>query len=267
MHGPIEAILDDDVPMLLVRGQVSDLVSEDRAEEFLARFPQIEFVDVARCRTHGGRRSQRSVRRGGRRLPQPARGSLAIPYDQRMRGSKILITGPSGQVAAPIAKALAADNEVWGIARFSDPRRAKAWRRRACGARPSTWPRVTSAACRPTSTTCSTSRWPRAADGTRTSRANAEAAGLLMAHCRTAKAFLHCSLGGGLRSARRRTPHRARRPRRQPQADVPRRIPSRRSPARPSSGRWRAPSDVPATSPASTCPTATTAAGRSSTWR
>jgi len=46
MHRAIGAILDDDVPMLLVRGQVSDLVSEDRAEEFLARFPQIEFVDV-----------------------------------------------------------------------------------------------------------------------------------------------------------------------------------------------------------------------------
>ncbi|MDT5329384.1 MAG: UDP-glucuronate 4-epimerase, partial [Mycobacterium sp.] len=37
-----------------------------------------------------------------------------------MRGSKILITGPTGQVARPIAEALAADNEVWGIARFTD---------------------------------------------------------------------------------------------------------------------------------------------------
>jgi pimeloyl-ACP methyl ester carboxylesterase len=46
MHKAIEAILADDVPMLLVRGQVSDLVSQDRAEEFLDRFPQIEFVDV-----------------------------------------------------------------------------------------------------------------------------------------------------------------------------------------------------------------------------
>ena len=46
MHTAIEAILGDGVPMLLVRGQVSDLVSEDRAEEFLARFPQVEFVDV-----------------------------------------------------------------------------------------------------------------------------------------------------------------------------------------------------------------------------
>jgi pimeloyl-ACP methyl ester carboxylesterase len=46
MHRAIESILADDVPVLLVRGQVSDLVSEDRAEEFLARFPQVEFVDV-----------------------------------------------------------------------------------------------------------------------------------------------------------------------------------------------------------------------------
>ncbi len=46
MHKAIEAILADDVPVLLVRGQVSDLVSQDRAEEFLARFPRVEFVDV-----------------------------------------------------------------------------------------------------------------------------------------------------------------------------------------------------------------------------
>jgi peroxiredoxin len=46
MHKAVEAILADDVPIFLVRGQVSDLVSEDRAEEFLARFPAVEFVDV-----------------------------------------------------------------------------------------------------------------------------------------------------------------------------------------------------------------------------
>jgi len=37
-----------------------------------------------------------------------------------MHGAKILITGPTGQVANPIAQALAADNEVWGIARFTN---------------------------------------------------------------------------------------------------------------------------------------------------
>lgn len=32
---------------------------------------------------------------------------------------RILVTGPAGQIAFPIVRALAADNEVWGIARFS----------------------------------------------------------------------------------------------------------------------------------------------------
>jgi nucleoside-diphosphate-sugar epimerase len=38
-----------------------------------------------------------------------------------IEGRKILITGPAGQIAFPLAKALAERNEVWGIARFSDP--------------------------------------------------------------------------------------------------------------------------------------------------
>lgn len=46
MYAAIENILADGVPMLLVRGQVSDLVSRDRATAFVARFPQVEFVDV-----------------------------------------------------------------------------------------------------------------------------------------------------------------------------------------------------------------------------
>jgi nucleoside-diphosphate-sugar epimerase len=38
-----------------------------------------------------------------------------------LRGEKILITGPAGRIALRIARSLAAHNEVWGIARFSDP--------------------------------------------------------------------------------------------------------------------------------------------------
>ena len=41
--------------------------------------------------------------------------SLAV-----LSGEKILITGPAGQIAFPLARHLAHDNEVWGIARFSD---------------------------------------------------------------------------------------------------------------------------------------------------
>jgi nucleoside-diphosphate-sugar epimerase len=37
-----------------------------------------------------------------------------------LSGEKILVTGPAGRIAFGIAKTLAADNEVWGIARFSD---------------------------------------------------------------------------------------------------------------------------------------------------
>jgi peroxiredoxin len=46
MHTAVDAILRNGVPMLLIRGQVSDLVSQERADEFLARFPQVEFTDV-----------------------------------------------------------------------------------------------------------------------------------------------------------------------------------------------------------------------------
>ena len=37
-----------------------------------------------------------------------------------MKDSRVLITGPTGQVGLPLATALARDNEVWGVARFKD---------------------------------------------------------------------------------------------------------------------------------------------------
>jgi nucleoside-diphosphate-sugar epimerase len=37
-----------------------------------------------------------------------------------LNGEKILITGPAGRIAFPLARSLAAGNEVWGIARFGD---------------------------------------------------------------------------------------------------------------------------------------------------
>ena len=42
-----------------------------------------------------------------------------------IEGRKILITGPAGQIAFPLAKALAERNEVWGIARFGDPEKRR----------------------------------------------------------------------------------------------------------------------------------------------
>ena len=38
----------------------------------------------------------------------------------KLEGMKILITGPAGKLAYPLSIELAQDNEVWGIARFSD---------------------------------------------------------------------------------------------------------------------------------------------------
>ena len=46
LDAAVEAILCNNVPMLLVRGQMSDLVTKERADEFLSRFPEIDFVDV-----------------------------------------------------------------------------------------------------------------------------------------------------------------------------------------------------------------------------
>lgn len=46
MHAAVATILRNDVPMLLVRGQMSDLVTEECARDFLGRFPDVEFVDV-----------------------------------------------------------------------------------------------------------------------------------------------------------------------------------------------------------------------------
>ena len=38
-----------------------------------------------------------------------------------LRGEKILLTGPAGNIGYPLARRLAQDNEVWGVSRFSDP--------------------------------------------------------------------------------------------------------------------------------------------------
>jgi pimeloyl-ACP methyl ester carboxylesterase len=46
LYTAVEGILRTGVPMLLVRGQMSDLVTEESADEFIARFPEIDFVDV-----------------------------------------------------------------------------------------------------------------------------------------------------------------------------------------------------------------------------
>jgi len=113
----------------------------------------------------------------------------------RLERKKILVTGPTGQVALPVALGLATANDVWGIARFTDP-----------GARE----RLEVAGVTCVTTDLATSDFGDLPDdfdyvlNFAAARggdddwdydlaANAESVGLLLSHCRAATAFLHCS--------------------------------------------------------------------------
>ena len=47
LNADVQRIIDGGTPVLLVRGKVSDLVTEEGAAAFCERFPQAEFVDVS----------------------------------------------------------------------------------------------------------------------------------------------------------------------------------------------------------------------------
>jgi nucleoside-diphosphate-sugar epimerase len=113
-----------------------------------------------------------------------------------LQDARILVTGATGQVALPLALALAADNDVIALARFKDP--AARERLESAGVQC-----ITADLARgsldavPTDVdyVCNfavvkSNRWDVDIAG------NAEAAGLLLAHCRRARAFLHCSSTG-----------------------------------------------------------------------
>jgi nucleoside-diphosphate-sugar epimerase len=63
------------------------------------------------------------MRRAASQEQGPVRRNEKMEEEIRMlSGEKILITGPAGRIAFGLAKMLARDNEVWGIARFTDPK-------------------------------------------------------------------------------------------------------------------------------------------------
>lgn len=113
-----------------------------------------------------------------------------------LQDQTLVVTGATGQVGFPVAATLARQNDVVAVARFRDP--AQRERLEAAGVRcvvgdlgsgqldgvPTDPDAVLHFAV------AKTNRWD--AD----LRDNAEAVGLLMAHCRSAKAFLHCSSTG-----------------------------------------------------------------------
>jgi nucleoside-diphosphate-sugar epimerase len=107
-----------------------------------------------------------------------------------LSGEKVLITGPAGRIAFGLARSLVGDNEVWGIARFSDPATrdevdALGVTTRAVdigdgdfGDLPTDFTYVLHIAA------------DFSDDYERGLRVNAEGTGLLLAHCRRAKAAL-----------------------------------------------------------------------------
>ena len=109
-----------------------------------------------------------------------------------LRDEKILLTGPAGQIAFPVAGYLSGENEVWGIARFGNPEDRE--RVDALG--------VTARSCDlatgdfegiPTDFTYLLHLAAYQGPGTDYDYAitvNAEGAGMVMHHCRTAKAAL-----------------------------------------------------------------------------
>jgi UDP-glucuronate 4-epimerase len=122
--------------------------------------------------------------------------SLTTSEASVLDSEKILITGVTGKIAFPIARALAARNEVWGAARLSKP--VDRQRLTSVGIRPlqldlseddlSSVPEdftyVFHAAVDP-----GLGEWRRCV------RTNAHSSGNLLHHCRKAKGFVYCSTG------------------------------------------------------------------------
>ncbi|MFJ3337924.1 NAD-dependent epimerase/dehydratase family protein [Streptomyces sp. NPDC086766] len=116
------------------------------------------------------------------------------------RGARILITGGTGQVARPVAEALAEHNDVWCLGRFGDPAVERALQDRGV----TTW-RWDMADPSPdalkgvpedfTHVLHSAVRRGEDGDFNATAETNAVATGRLMSHCRTAEAFLYVSTG------------------------------------------------------------------------
>ncbi|MGW5865239.1 NAD-dependent epimerase/dehydratase family protein [Streptomyces sp. NPDC055239] len=114
-----------------------------------------------------------------------------------MQGKKILVTGGTGQVAMPVAEALAQDNEVWCLGRFGDPAARKAIEE--MGAHTFTWDMATDELTDlPGDFTHVLHSAVHRGDGqdfAETARINAAGTARLMTHCATAEAFLYVSSG------------------------------------------------------------------------
>lgn len=111
-----------------------------------------------------------------------------------LSGKKVLITGPTGQVAEPLVQALAPQAKVWALARFSkDEDRQRIESLGAKTVRADLADRHSLADCPSDFDYVINMAVVKSGDFEYDMRANAEGVGNLMAHCRSAKAFLHVS--------------------------------------------------------------------------
>ncbi|WP_225728315.1 MULTISPECIES: NAD(P)-dependent oxidoreductase [unclassified Nocardia] len=114
-----------------------------------------------------------------------------------MRGTRILVTGGTGQVARPVVEALAADNEVCCLGRFGDPTaRAEL---AELGVETVVWDMATddlAGVPRDFTHVLHSAVWRgNGRDFEETARVNAAGTARLMTHCATAEAFLYVSSG------------------------------------------------------------------------
>jgi nucleoside-diphosphate-sugar epimerase len=113
-----------------------------------------------------------------------------------IENARVLITGATGQVASPVALALAPRNDVIAVARFSDGEKRARLEEAGITCVPADLARGSlSEIPSDVDYVCNfavvkSNKWDIDLRG------NAEAAGLLMEHCREARAFLHCSSTG-----------------------------------------------------------------------
>lgn len=121
-----------------------------------------------------------------------------------LENQTILVTGITGQVAFPVARALAASNRVLALARYS--REGDRERVAAVGAEPIVGDLAAGAFDAVPEGVDYVLHFAVAKSGADDFDGdlamNAEGAGLLMSHCRKAKAFLHCSTTGVYRPAK-----------------------------------------------------------------
>jgi len=120
---------------------------------------------------------------------------------QSLRGKKIVVTGATGQVGGPVAAALAADNEVYGAARFSDT--AARDRLEAAGVRCVAMDLATGdvGALPADADVVLHFAVAKTNDWDRDLQANVAGLAFLMEHHRDAGAFLHCSSAAVYRGA------------------------------------------------------------------